>query len=176
MKKTLALALVTAGALSLSSAAFAQSAANTDTATANGSVTIIQPLTITKDTDLVFGRVVKPRSGDGTVSIANDSDAVVAAAGAVALTGITTSHAVFTVDGEGGQLVDVTMDPTFDLGNGTDTITVTLDPDFGASLTLSNALGSAGDATLNVGGSFDLPSTVSTGEYTGSFDVTVTYQ
>ena len=173
MKKIIALALVAAGMAS--TPAIAQ-AAKTSTATAKSSVTIIRPLTITKDTDLVFGRVVQPRSGTGTVSIANNSTTTVAASGAVALSGITTSRAVFTVDGEGGQVVTVSMPGTFDLTKGADTITVTLAPDFGATVTLSNALAAAGSKVLNVGGGFNLPSTQASGAYTGSFAVTVAYQ
>ena len=129
-----------------------------------------------ENTDLVFGRVVQPRSGTGTVSIANNSTTTVAASGAVALSGITTSRAVFTVDGEGGQVVTVSMPGTFDLTKGADTITVTLAPDFGATVTLSNALAAAGSKVLNVGGGFNLPSTQASGAYTGSFAVTVAYQ
>lgn len=175
MKKTIACAVFAFGVLAAAPAAFAQ-AANTDTDTANGSVTIVRPLTITKNTDLVFGRVVQPRTGSGTVAIANNSNTTVAGSGAVVLSGITTSRATFTVDGEGGQVVVVDMPATFDLDNGTDTITVNLDPDFGSTVTLSNALAAAGSKALNVGGSFSLPSSVSSGDYTGSFDVTVTYQ
>lgn len=174
MKKTLATVLAVAG-LAASGAAFAQSA-DTSSATANSSVNIIRPLTITKNADLVFGRVVQPRSGSGTVSIANSSNSVVAGSGAVALSGIATSRAVFTVDGEGGQAVSVTIPSTFNLTKGSDSITVTLSPDVGSSVTLSNALAAAGSKTINVGGSFSLPSTQASGAYTGSFNVDVAYQ
>ena len=139
-------------------AAFASpvSAQDSDSATADGSTTIIQPLTISKDADLSFGRIVKPTTGTGTVTIADSGDAVTAGSGAVALTGIATSRAKFTIDGEGGQGITITVPSSFDLENGTDTI---------------------GDGTraLNVGGSFSLPASVSTGEYTGDFTVTVAY-
>ena len=177
MKKIIACAAIVAGLLAGSSAALAQ-AANTDTETTTGSVTIIRPLTITKNTDLAFGRVVQPRSGTGTVSIANNSNTTVAGSGAVALTGLPTSRATYTVEGEGGQVVVTSIPLSFDLSNGTDTLAVTLLPDFGSTVTLSGALADSanGTAALNVGGSFDLPSTISSGAYTGTFDVTVTYQ
>jgi Domain of unknown function (DUF4402) len=176
MKKTLAFALVL-GSLAAASPAFAQ-AANTSTDTASGSVTIIRPLTLTKTTDLAFGRVVQPRSGTGTVSIANNSTTVVGGSGAVVLSGLTTSHAVFGVSGEGAQVVNVTSPATFDLSNGANTITVTLAPDWNTTtnqVTLSGSLGAAGSATLNLGGSFNLPSTQASGAYTGTFNVTVAY-
>lgn len=176
MKKTLALALAV-GSLAAAGPAFAQ-AANTSTDTASGSVTIIRPLTLTKSSDLAFGRVVQPRSGVGTVSIANNSTTVVAGSGAVALSGLTTGRAVFGVSGEGAQVVNITSPATFDLSNGSDTITVTLSPDWNTTtnqVTLTGSLGGAGSATLNLGGSFNLPSTQASGAYTGSFNVTVAY-
>ena len=176
MKKTIFCLFVAAGLAGGSSAAFAQ-AANTSSATADSSTAIVQPLTIAKNADLVFGRIVKPRSGGtGSVSIANNSNTAVAANGAVALGGTTTSRAVFTVDGEGGQVVTVGMPSTFNLAKGSDTIAVTLLPDFGSTVTLSNALGAAGTKVLNVGGSFSLADSQANGAYAGQFTVTVAYQ
>lgn len=174
MKKLLASAAVAAGLLAGGNA-FAQ-AANTSSATATGSVTIVRPLTITKNSDLAFGRIVRPRTGGtGTVTLANTGNTVVAASGAVALTS-TTSRAQFTVDGEGGQSVTTSIPATVNLTSGTNSIAVTLLPDFGNTVTLSGALAAAGSSTLNVGGSFSLPDTQATGAYTGNFTVTVTYQ
>jgi hypothetical protein len=66
--------------------------------------------------------------------------------------------------------------PSFELENEEDTIVVTLDPDANAgSHPLSNGLGAAGLLELYVGGSFDVPFDVSTGSYSGTFDVTVSY-
>ena len=167
--------LLTSGAMlaaALTTPAFAQ---DSDTADADGSTTIIQPLTIAKDADLSFGRIVKPSTGTGTVTIADSADTVSAGSGAVALTGIATSRAKFTIDGEGAQGITITVPADFDLVNGTDTITVTLDADRPASDTLDGTLGGDGTRALNVGGSFSLPDSVSTGEYTGQFTVTVAY-
>jgi Domain of unknown function (DUF4402) len=160
-------------AASLPGVANAQSTAS---ANATGSTTIVRPITLTKTADLAFGRIVKPTSGSGTVTMADSADTVAAASGAIALTGITTSRAKFTIDGEGGQAVSVSVPATLTMTKGADTITVTLDPDLGSSVTLSNALAAAGSASLNVGGNFTLPSAQATGLYTGSFTVTVAYQ
>jgi hypothetical protein len=174
MKKTLAIALAVAG-LAGSGAAFAQSA-DSASATADSSVTIIRPLTMTKDADLVFGRVVQPRSGSDTVTLANTGNSVSTGGSAVVLGGITTSRAVFTVSGEGGQAVGVTIPSSFNLTKGSDSIAVTLLPDVGTSVTLSNALAAAGSKTINVGGSFSLSSTQASGAYAGTFTVSVAYQ
>jgi hypothetical protein len=175
MIKMLYVSVIALSALTASNSAFAQS--NTSSVAASGSVTLIRPLTITKNADLNFGRIVKPASGTGTVTMANTSDTAVAAVGAVALAGISTSRAKFTINGEGGQVVNVTVPANVVISDGTpaDNITVTLNPDLGASVTLSNALAAAGSASLNIGGNLSVPNANSTGLYTGSFTVTVAY-
>jgi hypothetical protein len=172
MKKTIIFA---AAALSTMSAGQAFAAPNTSSATSSASSTIIQPVTIAKDSDLAFGRIVKPASGTGTVAIANTADGV-NATGAVALSGITTSRAKFTISGEGGQVVSVSVPASVTMTNGTDALNVTLTGDLPATPTLSGSLGATGTAALNVGGSFDLASTAKTGVYTGTFQVDVAYQ
>lgn len=173
MKKILATGIAVIGLASAGSA-FAQATSSTS---ATGSVTILRPLTVTKNTggDLEFGRIVKPTTGSGTVSMSNTSDSVTAGSGAVALSGITTSRAKFTIDGEGAQLVNITVPASFNITNGTDTISVTTTNNLGTSTTLSGSLGGAGSAALNVGGSFSVPSANSTGLYTGTLNVSVAY-
>lgn len=171
MKKLFVIAALASCLLGATSA-YAQASASTS---ASGSVTLLRPITITKTADLEFGRVVKPSSGTGTVSMTNASDATTAGSGAVAISGITTSRAKFTIDGEGGQGVSVTVPATFPITNGTDSITVTTTQNLGTSTTLSNALGAAGSASLNVGGSFSVPSANTTGLYTGTLNVSVAY-
>ena len=171
MKKIVAVALAATALLGANSA-FAQATASTS---ASGSVTLIRPLTITKTADLEFGRIVKPSAGTGTVSMTSAADGVTAGSGSVALTGITTSRAKFTIDGEGGQLVNVTVPGSFTITNGTDNISVTTASSLGASVTLSSSLGSAGTSPLNVGGSFSVPTAISTGLYTGTLNVSVAY-
>lgn len=172
MKLKLISAAAAAGAMLTSVPAFAQAS---DSATATGSTTIIRPVTIANTAGLAFGRIVKPSSGTGTVAIADSADTVTAGNGAVALSGLATSRAKFTIDGEGGQAVSITVPATFDLINGASNLTVTLDPDLTASETLSGTLGAAGTLSLNIGGSFSVPDATTTGAYSGSFPVTVAY-
>jgi Domain of unknown function (DUF4402) len=165
---------VAALTVSVAAPALAQSASTTGT----GSITVIRPLTLTKNADLRFGTVVRPSSGAGT--------AVVSAAGARSVTGgvvglssgDTPQAAQFTVDGEGGQSISVTIPATFSIANGTDTLTVTTSNNLSgsaASQTLSNALGSAGSLSFRVGGSVPVASTTATGAYTGTFTVSAAY-
>ncbi|WP_428156181.1 DUF4402 domain-containing protein [Brevundimonas sp.] len=147
-------------------------------ATGSGSITVIRPLTITKTADLKFGTVVRPGTGSGTV--------VVSAAGARSVTGgvvglasgDTPAAAAFSVAGEGGQSVSVTIPATFTMANGSDNLTVTTSNSLTgsvASQTLSNALGSAGSLAFSVGGSVTIISTAATGAYTGTFTVSAAY-
>lgn len=168
-----------AGALALgilsASPAFAQASAS---ANATGSTTIIQPVTVTKTADLVFGRVVRPASGSDTVSITNASDAVTATGGTavpIATTGVTTSRAKFTVAGEGGQTVALTVPANFSMTGAGTAIVVTLSSDKTGSQSLGGALGSSSSINVNVGGSFTLAATQATGAYTGSFTVSAAY-
>ena len=153
-------------------------AQSTATVNGSGSVTVLRPLTIAKDLDLRFGTVVRPSTGSGT--------AVVSAAsvrsftgGVVGLSsGDTPQAAQFTVGGEGGQSVSLTIPATFSIANGADSLTVTTSNNLvgsAAAQTLSGAMGSAGTLVFRVGGSIPVASTSATGLYTGAFSVTAAY-
>lgn len=162
--------------LFLTTPAFAQ--ANTDSKTATGTITIFQPLTLAIDADLVFGRVVRPATGTGTVSIAAASGAqTTAGGGAVALDAATTNPARFTATGEGGTTVSVSIPSTFNMTGSGPAITVTTSTDLTtpATTSLGGTLGSASSKVFYVGGSASIPSTQASGSYSGGFTVTVTY-
>jgi len=141
-------------------------------ATAN----VFRSIAITNSSALAFGRITRPRTGSGTVSLA-------AATGAVTTTGTgvtrmpspASTAASFTATGEGGQSFSVSVPSTFDLTNGGDTIVVTLTPSTSGNQSFSGAIGSAGTLPILVGGSFALTSTTALGTYTGTFGVTVAY-
>ncbi len=156
--------------------AFAQSSA---TASGSGSITILRPITVTKNADLRFGTVVRPAAGSGTAVVAAATGARTVTGGVVGLTsGDTPTAAQFTVDGEGGSSVSVTIPATFAIANGVDTLTVTTSNNLTGAAnaqTLSNALGAAGTLVFRVGGSVPVASTSPTGLYTGTFSVTAAY-
>jgi len=172
MQKMLKIGLFAATAL-YATPSFAQ----TSTASASGSTTIVRPVTITKNADLAFGKIIRPATGSSAVAMTDASDTVSADNGGFAV-GTGTSRAKYTIDGEGGQVVALTIPTEFDMtrSGGAETITVTLDADLGATTTLSSTLGNAGTKALNIGGSFSVPSTTVSGLYSGSFDVVVAYQ
>ena len=172
MKKPFICMATSARAMALPGVAHAQSSAS---ASATGSTTIVQPITITKTADLFFGRIVKPVSGTAGVQMFNNIDELNLEVGVVGLDE-PVSRAKFTIEGEGGQAVSVSVPGSFTMSQGAETLDVVLEPDLGASVTLSNALGSSGTAALNIGGYFYVPSDTPSGVYSGSFTVTVAYE
>jgi len=163
--------ILAVAALGLAGSAFAQTSA---TASANSSARVIQGITLAKDADMAFGTVVKPSSGSGTYTIGNGADTIaVTGTGAVAAAG-TTSRAKFTATGEGGQSFAITVPATMTMTSGANNITVNLTTASSTGL-LSGTVGSAGTAAVNVGGNFSISNTQASGDYSGSFNVTVAY-
>lgn len=170
-KITLLAAVAMAG---MSGAAFAQTSATTST---DGSTRILQAITITKNSDLRFGSIVRPATaGSNTVSInAGNGDRTLDGTGSAALAASTFGRATYTVNGEGGQTFSISADSTFNMnrsGGGSISVTTTRSATAG---TLSGDVGSSGSATFGVGGSFTVSNTTQTGDYTGSFNVVVAY-
>ena len=162
-------ALLLAGA---ASPAFAQA---TSTASGSGSVTIFQPITVTKNADLKFGNIVRPSAGTGSATVSNaGTRSTVNAVGLAS--GDTPQAAQFTVDGEGGQIYTLAVPPSFSVISGANSILVTTTQDvLNGNVTLSGSLGSPGSTVVKVGGSIPVDSTTASGAYTGSFNVTATY-
>ena len=134
---------------------------------------IIRSIAIAKTSDLVFGRISKPPTGLGTVTI-DATTGLRTTAGAQGFDSPTPSRAAFSVTGEGGQTFTVTVPPSFQM-TGPQPMTVTLTSSAGASPTLGGVLGSQGSLTFGVGGSAPVDSTTPPGDYSGSFTVTVAY-
>jgi hypothetical protein len=159
------------GAAVISAPALAQSGS----VSTNGTTTIIQPVTIAQSSPLSFGTIVRPLSGSSTITIGSGADTVSTTGSAIALRG-TTSRARYTVTGEGGELVSVTMPATFAMQkSGATDLTVTLTRAPAGNLTLTGSTGATGTAALDIGGSFAISSTTLVGDYSGSFTVSVNY-
>jgi hypothetical protein len=169
MKHVLKLALAVAAVSAIAAPAMAQSSATQST---TASATIVQPITLAKDSDLAFGTVVKPTSGTNTITIDETAGTRTKSGGGdAALATSTTSRAAFTVGGESGQTFSITVPSTATMtrSGGSETLTVNL-VKTGTSGTLSG-----GAATFGVGGNFDVASTTVSGAYSGAFNVTVAY-
>jgi hypothetical protein len=134
---------------------------------------IIRSIAIAKTSDLVFGRVAKPTTGPGTVTIDPTSGARTTI-GAQGLDTPTPTRAAFNVTGEGGQAFTVTIPATV-LMTGPQPMTVTTTSSISGSPILSGSIGSLGSFTFGVGGSASVDATTPNGAYSGSFTVTVAY-
>ena len=66
MKHALKIILAAAAVSAIAAPAMAQTSATQST---TASATIVQPITLTKNSDLAFGSVVKPTSGTNTITV-----------------------------------------------------------------------------------------------------------
>jgi hypothetical protein len=164
-------------ALGLAAVAGGASAQSSATQSTTGTGTILQPISLTKDSDLAFGLIVRPSSGTNTVTINQTTGArALSGGGNAALVTSTTSRATYTVGGEGASTFSITVPANFNMtrSGGSETLAVTLTPT-ATSGTLSGSAGASGTATFGVGGAFPLDNTTVTGAYSGTFNTTVAY-
>ncbi|MEM9939509.1 MAG: DUF4402 domain-containing protein [Pseudomonadota bacterium] len=163
MTKLKLLALASAAAL-ISAPALAADA------NSSAGAEIVSPLQVTNTTALYFGTIAP--------SFTNGDTVVVSTAGAKAcgseLTCLTADHtaAAFSVAGEADQTYTITLPSSVAISNGS-----------GGSMTVDAFTGSkstgtlvAGTDTFTVGGQLNVAANQATGEYTGTFAVTVEYQ
>lgn len=169
------------GALAVAAWGGAASAQASSTQTTTGSATVFQPIVLGKTSDLSFGTLVRPASGNGTVTIAAaDGTRTLTGAGALLSTGpnAAAARAAYTVTGEGGQTFSITVPANFNMTrvSGSEIIQVTL-ASTATTATLNSVLGSptAGTASFGVGGSIPITNGTAGGAYTGTFSVTVAY-
>ena len=165
---------VLASGAALSTLAAHAHAQNVATGTATGSVTIVQPITITNTAGLQFGKLARPSSA---------ASVTITPAGAVTRTGIsgvgtqTTSAAAFGVGGDGAAVFSIAgpSGGTFSMLAGTSGTIVVTTSLSAATGTLSGTSGSAGTTSFTVGGVMPLAANQTVGAYSGTFNVTVTY-
>jgi hypothetical protein len=138
--------------------------------------TIMQIIAIEQVEDMHFGSIV-PGTEAGTVLLGTDGTRT-----ETNVTLFTTApgsneqaHAAsFTVTGEGSYAYTVSLPTSINL-SGTGTAMVVDNFTHNATGTLSENLGTQGTETFAVGATLNVNANQATGEYTGTFDVTVTY-
>jgi hypothetical protein len=147
-------------------------------ASAAGTVTVIQPIALIKGTDLAFGALVRPSLGANVVTVDPGSGqrSITGAGDGTALPSQPASRATYSVSGEGGAAFSITVPSSFTMtrSGGAETLPVTLSAST-LSGALSGSVGTAGSANFSVGGSLPMSSATVSGDYTGTFDVTVGY-
>ncbi len=148
-------------------------AAPGDTDTTQGAATaeIVAPISITHDAGaaLSFGTVA---SGDAGTVVVTQAGALDAASTATTLNGSTYSADSFTVSGDAGRSFSITTTGG-NVTSGGDSMAFTTDAP--ASGTLSSPASGPGTASFSVGGTLSVLANQAAGDYTGSYDATVTY-
>jgi hypothetical protein len=142
----------------------------------SATATVFRPIAMANSQGLVFGRIVRPNTGSGSVTMDPASGVRTATGGASFVSVPAATPAVYAVTGEGGQVFSISVPPTFSMtGPGGASVTTTLTSTATGSAALSAALGSAGSYSFKVGGSIPLSSTTTDGAYSGSYTVMVQY-
>lgn len=140
-----------------------------------GVVTVYRALQMSKTSDLNFGRVVRPISGSGTVAV-NALTGLRTLSGAVGGLPIPSpTRASYSLIGEGGRTLSISVPATFDMTGPNGVLTVTTTTSVFGTPTLSAILGLEGTYTFHVGGSFPVTDSTPSGLYTGVFNVSVSY-
>ncbi len=140
-------------------------------ANATGSATIIAPIQISKTVDMSFGNIVAG-VGSGTVVLAtNDSRTKTGDVILPATTPGTIASAQFKVTGLANATYAITLPTTLNISNGSQSMTInsfTSTPSSTGTLT-------SGEETVKVGATLNVGASQASGNYTGSFSVTVAY-
>jgi hypothetical protein len=135
---------------------------------------VFRGLSVSQTTALNFGTIVRPTGLlAGVILPASTGDIQVY--GTAALSSDPPARGRFTVTGEGGQAVAISIPLGFSMSNGSDTIPVLLSREGDGNQALSNSIGTAGTFSFYVGGAFALTRATAPGVYTGSYTVNVDY-
>jgi len=151
-------------------------AGSTTVASATVTARIVQPLQVSKVSDLAFGTIVRATStGTNVVTIDPSTGArKLSGSGDGMLAASDASRAAFTLTGAGGQRFSFSVPDTIVIASGANAITVALTTS-GATGILSGGPGATGSATVGIGGSFSLDSAQAPGVYAAAFNATIDY-
>jgi hypothetical protein len=142
--------------------------------TAGSTAEVMVPITLTKNTDLKFGKFAGTTGGDVTISplgTRSNTAGVVLAAGTV-------SAASFAIKGSPDANISVSLagSTTVLTGPSGATMNLALASDLtGALLTGTATLNATGDQALNVGGTLTVAANQAAGSYTGTIAASVNY-
>lgn len=152
------------------------SSGNDGTLTGTAVANVVRSLDITENSELSFGSFVRPSSGSSTVAVSASTGLRTFTGNAVGISSPAATRANYTVTGEGGRALSITVPPTFTMSRASgSTLTVTTSNTVPASPILSGATGTTGSLTFSVGGAISVSSSTSPGAYTGTFTITATY-
>jgi hypothetical protein len=136
---------------------------------------------IAKTSDLAFGAILPLSGQTSTVTIDATTGARSRSNAGVLLRPSTTSRALYSIQGERGQVISVSVPLSFQMTGPGAPITVNLvstaDPglivggDAGGEVIIPGAAGNSGSTSLGVGGSFTVTGPMTAGNYSGTFNV-----
>jgi len=141
-----------------------------------GRVRAFRAVAVTSASDLNFGRIQRPTSGANTVTLNASTGArtLSGAGNAFAYPTPAPTRGGFTVTGEGGQQVSISVPTSITLSGPAD-LTVSLTDTAPATRNLSGDLGATGSYSFTVGGSFAIDPSTPVGAYSAVLTVTVDY-
>jgi len=139
-----------------------------------GEVMVYRSLAVTSTANLNFGRIQIPSSGSSTISLNAGTGVRTISGNAVGYATPAPTRGAFTISGEGGQQVSLTIPSTIQL-TGPGTLSVNVTDNAQNTPRLSGGPGAAGTYSFNVGGSFQITPTTPTGAYSGILTVSVDY-
>lgn len=152
-------------------ARYNQSPASGDTGVAVA--TVFRPISLSKNSNLSFGRFMKPTSGAGSVTVTPAGSRELT--NVVAVPTPAAGSASYTVEGEGGRSISLSIPASFTMTGPGGPLTVQTLTDAQPAPVLSAGTGMGGSYGFQVGGALTLNSSTKSGGYTGSFAVTVSY-
>ncbi len=147
-------------------------AQNSSEASSSASAELISPITITNEVPLNFGKIAKSDEL-GTVVISHDgSNTATYSPATMKTTLISPTAAKFNITGDKDEKFSVTLPSSIKISKGSDEMTIT--PTM--NLTATNNVLGATATELYVGGTLTIPAAQPIGSYTGTFNVTVSYE
>jgi hypothetical protein len=142
--------------------------------TDRGRVQVVRALSVGKTVDLNFGRIQIPTTGSSVITLNASTGARTVSGTGFGFPTPAPTRAAFTINGEGGQVVSVTIPSSFSL-TGPGTLPVNVTHTALPTPRLSGGLGAAGTYSFNVGGAFTITPTTPTGAYSGLLTISVDY-
>jgi hypothetical protein len=142
--------------------------------TDRGRVQAFRGLAVGKTADLDFGRIQLPTTGQSIVTLNASTGVRTVSGGGFGFPTPAPTRAAFTVTGEGGQVVSISIPASFNL-SGPATLAVNVTHTAVATPRLSGAVGAAGTYGFNIGGSVTLTPTTPSGAYSGVLTLSVDY-
>lgn len=151
-----------------------------DSATGTAHATLLEPTTIETVTDMQFGNMLK---GNHTVKIDTADNRTGEGAYLIGSTGDKTPKSgKFKIEGTPNQAITITSPASFNVKNGdsqmlVDKVQVKLNGggDQTGGTDFSGAIKDDGTAELMVGGTLNVEETSTVGDYTGTYDIKVSY-